>query len=82
MILLVNVDRHFKMLPTYYLYFNCSKFPKKALELEMNKKTSYKAWENKSRKGNIDIKDAKCKTRGASKAREHVDTRDHRTQTT
>ena len=28
--LLVNVDYHFKMVPTYYLYFNCSKFhPKK-----------------------------------------------------
>ena len=28
--LLVNVDRRFKILPTHYLYFNCGKFPKKA----------------------------------------------------
>ena len=37
MVLLVKVDRHFKMLPTYYLYFNCGKFPKKAHEMEINK---------------------------------------------
>ena len=52
--MLVNVDRHFKMLPTYYLYLNCRKFPKKANKLEMNKKKSREAWENKNRKGDID----------------------------
>ena len=47
--LLVNVDRHFKMLPTYYLYFNCIKFPKKAHELVINKK-SCETWENEQKR--------------------------------
>ena len=42
------------MLPTYYLYFNCSKFPKKVNELEIHKKKSRETWENKNRKGDID----------------------------
>ena len=48
--LLINVDRHIKMLPTYCLYFNCGKFPEKAHELELNEKKSRQARENKSRK--------------------------------
>ena len=31
------------MLPTYYLYFNCSKLPKKTHELGINKKKSREA---------------------------------------
>lgn len=52
--LLVNVDPHVKILPTYYLDLNCRKFPKKAKKLEMNKKKSRKAWKKKSRKSDID----------------------------
>ena len=48
--LLINVDGHIKMLPSYYRYFNCGKFPEKAHELELNKKKSRQARENKSRK--------------------------------
>ena len=47
---MVNVNRHFKMLPTYYLNFNDSKFPEKAHDLEINKKKSGELWENKNRK--------------------------------
>ena len=52
---LVNVDRHFKMLPAYYLYVNCGKFCKETHELEINKKRSLEAWDNKNRKGDIGI---------------------------
>ena len=51
---MVNVDRYIKMLPTDYLYFNCGIFPKKDHKLQINKKTSRVAWENKGRKGDID----------------------------
>ena len=47
--LLINVDGHIKMLPSYYRYFNCGKFPEKAHELELNKKKSRQERENKSR---------------------------------
>ena len=40
---LVNVERNFKMLRTYYLNFNCSKFPKKAHDLEIIKKSMKKS---------------------------------------
>ena len=52
--MLVNVNPHFKMLLAHYLYFHISKFPKKANKLEINKKKSPEAWENKSRKDDID----------------------------
>ena len=42
------------MLPTYYFYLNGLKFPKATNELEINKKKSREAWENKSRKGDMD----------------------------
>ena len=48
--ILVNVERHFELLPTCYLYFNCSKFPKNVDELEINKKKLCEACESKSRK--------------------------------
>ena len=48
---MVNVNRHFKMLPTYYLNFNYSKFPEEAHDLEINKKKSWELWENKNREG-------------------------------
>ena len=59
---MVNVDRHFNMLATYYLYFNCSKFPKKAHELEINKKKSREAWETRAEK--VILAHEERKTRG------------------
>ena len=34
-----------------HIIFNCTKFPQKAHELEISKKKSREAWENKSIKG-------------------------------
>ena len=66
--MLVNADRHFKMLPTYYLYFNCSKFNKKRHELEIDKKNSREAWKNKSRKGDFGMKNTRHQGQVACKA--------------
>ena len=51
---LVDVRLRFKMLTKYCLCLNCSKFPKKANELQMHMRKSRGAWENESRKGNIE----------------------------
>lgn len=40
--LLINTERHVKVLATYYLYFNCSKYQKKAREQKTNKKSHVK----------------------------------------
>ena len=55
-----------------YPHFNCSKFPKKVQEMEMTKKKGYEPWENKSRKSDIGIKDARHKARLVCIAPEHV----------
>ena len=60
------------MLATYYLYFNCSKFHKKGHDLEINKKKSCKALENKSRKSDISVNNASHEAQGPCKAREYV----------
>ena len=52
-ILFVNVDPHFKMLPTFYRHFNFSRFPKRVHKVEINKKKSREAWENNNRKDDI-----------------------------
>ena len=41
------------MLPTYSHYLAVVNFQKKPHELEMNKKKSREAWENKCRRGDI-----------------------------
>ena len=40
--LFADADRHVGMLPTYYLYLNCSKLPENTHELEINRKNHLK----------------------------------------
>ena len=60
------------MLLIYYVYFNCSKFLKKAHDLHLNKEKSHEVWEINGRKDNVDMKDARHEARGACKPREHI----------
>ena len=65
-----SADHHFKMLTTYYLCFNCSKFPKKISRVGKIRKCHVKHGETRAE--NWHMKDARHETRGARKAREHV----------
>ena len=70
------------MLPTYYLYFNCSKFTKKAHELKMNKKKS-----RETRAEKVILAHEECKTRSMRDTRarevgEHVEHKSHETRGT
>lgn len=69
---MVNGECHFKMLPKYFLYFNYSKFPRKADELEINQKNSRDAWEKKTRKGNTGAWRTQGMSHEARETREYV----------
>ena len=71
--MLVNVDRYFKILNTYYLYFNRGKFPKKVDELEINKKKLGEAWDKRAGKVMLTHKWRKARGVRAREVRENVE---------